>query len=269
MNQKIRQVASYLGLLSLTILLAVGAILYLINFWQSKNEVSTPAIDTPPAVEQPATTTTSSLKKVALIKPEEKYNISQNPYTDRNIYNQKSRQLALIGDFKTAILEVKGALPNNDNHFLSINVGAESGIYNAVRSSASSINLQLTQNNLGVFNNNSNPLNLKIDLMAWQTLAPTKKEFLATNKSTKLTRFWDSIKPKPPAPSITKILVFLFNEKGIYTGTIQELNFLYSCKKVDGCKAHLCSIKPSSKCIKENFGEEAYKEYIEKIGVNP
>jgi hypothetical protein len=260
MNPKICQVVSYLALLILTILLSVGSIFYIVDFWQSKNTVSTPAIDQPPSIEQLSTATTSALMKIRLIKPEEKYNISQNPYADRNIYNKKSRRLVLVGNFETAILEVKGTLPNNDNHFLSINVGTESGIYNAVRSSANSINLQLTQSNLGVFN--SNPLNLKIDLMTQQTLAPTREEFLATKQSTKLTRFWDFIKPQPPAPSITRILVLMFNEKGDYTGTIQELNFLYSCKKNSECKATLCSINPGTKCIKENFGEEAYKEYI-------
>src|SRR5208337_3106999 len=230
MNPKIRPVASYLGLLLLTITLGVGSILYIVDFWQSKNEVSTPAIDKPPSMDKSSITTTSSLIKIKLIKPEENYIISQNPYTDRNIYNQQSRQLALMGDFETAILEIKGKLQNNDNHFLSINIGTESGIYNAVRSSADSINLQLTQDNLGVFNNSNSPLNLKIDLMAKQTLAPTREEFLSKKESTKLIRFWDFIKPQPPAPSITRILVFTFNEKGDYTGTIKELNFLYSCK---------------------------------------
>lgn len=269
MYKKISQVAIYLGLLFLTILLAVGSIFYIVNFWQSRNEISTPVIDEPPTTEQPtATTTANPLLRVELIKPEENYLVSLNPYTDSGVYDQKSRRLALIGDFDTAILEVKGTFPKDDNHFLSVNVGTESGVYNAVRSSANSINLQLTQSNLGVFNNSSNPLSLKIDLMAQQTLAPTREEFLATKQSTKLIRFWDFIKPQPPAPSITRILVAPFNEKGIYTGQIQELNLLYSCKKIGGCQAVICTVVPGSKCINDYFGKAAYTDYIKTYGIS-
>lgn len=257
-REKLKQSLTYIGLLFLTLVLALSAIFYVVKFSIEQNEIATPSIERPPKYEQPEPTETASLIKLPLISGDGLI-INENPYPS-DVYQIYSRKLALFGEFEYALLEIKGEFPNEGDHFLSVNVGSESGIYNAIRSSASTLNKELTKENLGAFNNSTNPLDLRIDLMSQQTFATTSDEFNSTKQSTKLLRLWDFIKPQPPAPSITPILVATFNEKAVYEGALNEVNFIYSCKEGKECGAALCTADVGSQCMAQ-FGEDIFNKY--------
>ncbi len=223
-----------------------------------------PKDEIPPIVDELPVITPPKIKTsfVDLIKPEDKYQITENPYLTES-YKKLSRILALTGDFEVAKLHIKGSFQDNKDYFLSINIGEESGIYNAVRKSSDGLDITLTKENGGVFNKD-NPINLEIDLLGKSTLSTTKEEFLSSRNTTKLVRFWDFIQPQPPAPSVNRILVTPFNKDGFYTGTIESLSFEYQCKIGSKCSAVRCdNDKFATECLLQNFGTEA-KESWEK-----
>ena len=246
MKEKITKTVGYLLLFALTILLSVWAILHIVKLSEKSDIAEVPDSEIPQVSneEKPEPKTL----KVELIKPADNYVLAGDPYKGTN-YEKMSRGLGLIGDFEIEKLIVNGSLPNNDDYFLSVNVGSVSGVYNAVRKSSDGLDISTTKENQGVFNKD-NPINIKIDLLGQLTLATTRKEFLSTRETTKLVKLWDAIKPQPPAPSVNQILIAPFNKSGIYTGTINSLVFEYKCKEGKTCKAVICPNDTlASKCI--------------------
>ncbi|QQG42762.1 MAG: hypothetical protein HYW15_00890 [Candidatus Giovannonibacteria bacterium] len=247
-------------------IIAVVIVLYFLNTYTAifKSEESNPPEITPipPVINElpGATPPEQKTSFVDLITTKDNYKITDNPYSSEN-YNKMSRQLALIGTFEIAKLRIKGNLYDNKEHFLSINIGAESGIYNAARKSSEGLDVSLTKENGGVFNKD-NPIDIEVDFFGQQTLSTTKNEFLSTRKTTKLVKFWDFIQPQPPAPSVNKILVAPFNKDGIFTGTIESMRFEYSCKEEGSCKTVACPNDVlATKCLLDNFGANAKTDW--------
>src|SRR3989344_1161884 len=259
MEEKITKTAGYLFLFVLTIFLSVWVILRIIRLSEQSNIAEVPENEMPPISNevkpQPKT------KTVELIKPTDNYILVNDPYKNDN-YEKMSKGLGLIGDFEIARLIVKGSLPTNDDYFLSINIGSVSGVYNAVRKSSDGLDISITKENQGVFSQDQ-PINIKIDLFGQQTLATTRKEFLATRETTKLVRLWDAIKPQTPVPSVNQILIAPFDKKGFYSGTINSLVFEYKCKDEKSCQAVLCANDIfASQCINDNFGSYAKDTWV-------
>ncbi|GEM_PF-1761944 len=267
---KIKSIISYVLLLIITVVLGVWVISYLLQVSEERNTAQLPKDETPPSIDksvpiEPINQIETS--SVTLIKPEDNYQITANPYQP-GIYQKMSQRLILSGDFEIAKLRIKGSVPTEDEHFLSINIGAESGAYNAVRNSSEGLDISLTKENLGVFTK-SRPIDIEINLFGQQTLSTTKSEFLATRKTTKLVKFWDFINPQPPMPSVNRILIAPFNKKGNYTGRIESLLFIYACKVKDGCRASLCgNDEVTTECLLRAFGKEASDQWLEWFDKN-
>ena len=222
--------------------------------------------NTPPVVDEimVASSTEPKIKTSSkiLIAPADNYQVPNNPY-DSETYKNASRRLALEGDFEIAKLHIKGSLPTKDYYVLSINIGTESGIYNAVRNSPDGLDLDLTKENRGVFSSDD-PIDIEIDLLGQQTLSTTKDEFLNTRKTTKLIRFWNFIQPPPPAPSVNRILFVPFSKSGEYAGSIESLEFEYLCKNGGTCKVAVCgNDELTTVCLKNNFGLNSANEWCQ------
>ena len=263
MKKKLLKTLILLALFVLTILLSVWVILQIVKISEKSNIAEVPDIEIPKLseIEKPDLNTL----KVDLIKSTDNYVITSDPYSSDN-YKKMSRYLGLIGDFEFAKLIVNGSLPNNNDHFLSINIGSVSGVYNAVRKSSDGLDISLTKENQGLFNKD-NPINIKIDLLGQQTLSTTRKEFLETRETTKLVKLWDAIKPQTPKPSVSTILIAPFNKEGIYSGTINTLTFEYKCKEGKSCNAVLCGNDILfSQCINNNFGSNAKNVWVNWYG---
>ena len=245
-------------------MLGVWAIFYLVDLSEKQNIADVPKDETPPVIDELPVITPPEIKSsfVDLITPADNYKVTSNPYLPET-YKKLSRALALMGNFEVAKLHINGNLDNNKEHFLSVNIGTESGVYNAVRRSSDGLDISLTKENGGVFNK-ENPIDIEIDLFGKQTLSTTKTEFLATRKTTKLVKFWDFIQPQPPAPSVNRILVAPFDKDGFYTGTIKSMRFEYQCATGSKCAAVLCGNDTlATKCLLDNFGEEAKENWVE------
>jgi len=258
MGDKIKSIAKQLGLLLVTIVLGVWAIFYLVGLSERTNTADLPQNETPPVVDELPVVTPPEIKTsfVDLITPADNYKVTGNPYSPES-YKKLSRALALMGNFEVAKLQIKGVLENDTEHFLSINIGTESGVYNAVRKSPDGLDILLTKENGGVFDK-ENPIDVEIDLLGQQTLSTTKAEFLATRKTTKLVKFWDFIRPQPPAPSVNRILVASFDKNGFYAGTIGLVRFEYRCEADSRCSVALCGNDIlTTKCLLDKFGKEA------------
>lgn len=204
------------------------------------------------------------IHRISFTPPTYDFSKIGNPYDN---YEKNSKQLALIGKFKSAKLIIKGKIDNEKEHFLSINVGNESGVYNGVRSTQDQLNTDLTRENFGIFTKDTG-LELVIDLMAPQTLATSKEEFVKERQTTKLVRFWDEIRPQPPVPSVSHIMVALFNVAGVYDGVIDTLQFEYVCDEEGACDANICEsgkYELDSQCIKDVFGKKAEEEYAKYV----
>lgn len=265
MNNKFLTILGYLSLFLIAILLGFAGIFYLIKFADQSNTGKEPKDNKPPIIdESPQNTTqspTTTNKSLNLIDSSEKFEINGNPYSPE-VYKKLSKRLALIGNFATAILKIKASLPNSDEHFLSINIGEESGVFNAIRNSSEGLDISLTKENLGIFDK-EHPIDLSIDLLGQQTLATSKEEFLSTRLTTKLVKFWDFIAPPTPLPSVNRILFAPFNKDGNYEGIIENLAFEYSCKEKNECKAVLCNNDELvTECLKRNFGQNAMDEWM-------
>ena len=268
MNNKLLEAGKHLILLVITILVASSSIIYIYNFYKEpqsgKEPISTipPVIDEcPDAINCSQNNEVASTSMISLITTHDNYKIPSNPY-DQVIYKSISKRLALIGDFEIARIKIKGNLPTDDPHFVSLNLNSVSGVYNAVRNSSDSLDIPLSDANLGVFTKTSG-INIALDLLSKTSLATTKEEFLSTRETTKLTRFWDFIKPEPPAPNISRILVAPFNKDGLYTGAIESMTFEFVCKKGETCNAALCPENElATVCIKNKFGEKAANEWL-------
>jgi len=268
-GDKIKSIVKQLGLLLVTIVLGVWAIFYLVELSEKTNTAELPKDETPPIIDELPSPPPIEVKSsfVDLIKPEDNYKITGNPYTPET-YKKLSRALALMGNFEVAKLHIKGNLDNDKEHFLSINIGTESGVYNAVRRSSDGLDISLTKEGGGIFNKES-PIDIELDLFGKQTLSTTKTEFLATRKTTKLVKFWDFIQPQPPAPSVNRILVAPFDKNGFYTGTIQSVRFEYQCAVRSECAATLCRNDIlATKCLLDNFGKEAKESWVKWYSKN-
>ena len=274
MNNKLLEAGKHLILLVITILVASSSIIYIYNFYKESQSGKEPISTIPPIIDECSDAINCSqnnevapTSKISLITPRDNYKIPSNPY-DQAIYKSISKRLALIGDFEIAKIIVKGNLPTNDPHFVSLNLNSVSGIYNAARNSSDSLDIPLSDASLGVFTKTSG-INIILDLLSKTSLATTKEEFLSTRETTKLTRFWYSIKPEPPAPNISRILVAPFNKDGLYAGVIESMTFEFICKKGATCDAALCPENElATACIKNKFGEKASKEWLNWFNAN-
>lgn len=274
MNNKLIEASKHLLLLIITIIVASSGIIYIFNFYKESQSGKEPTSTTPPIIDEcPGATNCNqnneiaSTSKIFLIMPSDNFKVPSNPY-DQAIYKSISKRLALVGNFEIARIKIKGNIPTDDPHFVSLNLNSENGVYNAIRNSTDSLDISLSEANLGVFTKTSG-INITLDLLAKTSLATTKEEFLSTRETTKLTRFWDFIKPEPPAPNISRILVAPFNKDGLYTGAIESMTFEFVCKKGEICNAALCPENElATVCIKNKFGEKASKEWLNWFNTN-
>ncbi|KKQ64847.1 MAG: hypothetical protein US86_C0015G0010 [Candidatus Daviesbacteria bacterium GW2011_GWA2_38_24] len=255
---KITPIIKYLGILGITLVLGFWSISYVFELSEKNNTAEVPEV-TQPQNQAPLITPIETIK-IELIKPSDKYTMMGDPYSKNN-YDKMARRMALIGDFQIAKLNIKGSFTDNKKHFISLNVGSVSGVYNAVRQS-SGLNIALTDESKGIFDKN-NPINITIDLFGKQTMSTTQKEFLATREATKLVRLWDAIHPPTPSPSVTPILIAPFDKSGVFSGTIDSLEFEYKCKDWNDCQAVLCKNNVmDSVCINDNFGANAKNSWV-------
>jgi len=268
MSKKILGIGKYLMLLILTVVLGVFGIIYILNYYEQSKTSIDPTVTEPPIIKECVETSNcnpetgeSTTTKLFLIKPEDNYNVPSNPY-DSDVYNKISKRIILFGDFETINLKINGGLPTEDYHFVSININNESGVYNAARKSSDGLDIQLTSENLGTFTKKSG-ININIDLLSKITLSTTKAEFLATRQTTKLVRLWDFIKPQPPAPSISQLLVAPFDVSGKYEGKIENMALEYSCKQNLDCGIAVCQNNQlATECLKNSFGDSAMKSWL-------
>ena len=170
-------------------------------------EASTPIQDVPPETLD----TTSNIKDIKtrelIVKP---YTPSQNVFADQETYNKESLRLMLNGEFDIAQLHIKGTVKESGDHFLILNYGVVSGILNATRLSPNSIDLDLTRSRGGIFTN-SETIDVVVNLMGQTILAATRSGFLLKRQGTISVNLWDAnLMP----PTITRVLVAPFNEKG-------------------------------------------------------
>ena len=267
-KQKIKDLTYQIVILVIAGLAIIGAVTIMKGSDSDKerknNEeivVKVPENETPPLVDEEVSTTTK-ISSLELISPNDNYKVSSNPYSEENYKNNRKR-LALIGNFEEAKLVVQASLPDNDYYFLSVNLGDMSGSYNAVRKSVDELDLELTKQSLGVFNQ-ENPVNIAINLLDNTVFATDKQEFISTGNKTKLVRLWNYIKPESPMPSINSVLISLFNKNGQYNGNINSLVIEYSCKTGSDCKAGLCGKDElSSACLKRLFGQDAMDKWMD------
>lgn len=259
---KPKPVFRYIFLNIASVALAIYAVTLLIDRGLEKNTAASPDISPPVVItphEPSDATMEKELREIKLIDPEHAMTISGNPY-EKSQYENNAKKLALTGDFSVARLKLVGVLPNELEHFLSVNVGTESGVLNAVRNSYSGLDIVQTQERQGVFSS-SNPINITIDLMDMVPLATTASEFANERRSSKLVRFWDFIEPPPPTPSVNYILAAPFNKNGIYDGEIRLMSFEFACAS-PGCDANICNSDESPySCVERVFGETAANEY--------
>ena len=226
-----------------------------------------PTATLPPNDEVPIVSTTPLVEFKALsLLGSKTYTPSPNVYSDSSVYERESTQLALNGEFESAKLIIEGTVNGEGPYLVSINFSTESGVLNGIRNSQSELDLYQTQKSGGVFTKESG-IKFALDLMGKTALATTNKEFIATRQLSKSVRLWDYL--IQPPPTIARVLIAPFNQKGIYGGaTITKINFEYTCNGDSNCGAEVCDYKElENKCIQRYFGNSAEAIYRKSVGL--
>ena len=250
------------GLLLLIVLVSSSFVVSRFLLPQKEKEIEvaqTPQIDQPP-VEPQADISEAELLSVG------GYRVPSDIFSNQNTYLNESIKLALNGKFKTARLVVEGTIDGSEKYLVSISLGAESGVLNAIRNSANSINMTATANQNGVFTKETG-IRFTVDLFGNTALATTRKEFEDTRQVSKLVKFWDFI--SPPPPTIARFVVAPFNERGEFNGTvINSVKIIYTCEGDNICEAAGCEKNElESNCVKRNFGPVAEAIYKKNVGL--
>ena len=239
------------------ILLSTYLLITAANILKEENNANTPSNDTPPPI--PDTPSDIPKSKIAELLNKE-YMPSQDVYSNPTKYNLEALKILIDGEFNSIIIHIQGQVKKEGIHFLSVNFGTESGILNAVRNSANTLDIEATRKKGGVFNT-KNPIDIKINLLGETSMATTREEFQRTLQSTKVVQLWEKMALAPP--TVTRLLIAPFNEKGIYGGaTINSIEAEYSCKENSKCKITLCPTQSlTTECLSSELDEQAMENW--------
>lgn len=226
--------------------------------FRKDNIADAPTTDQPPQIDEPQVEPVKFITKQLLKKP---FTPQQDVYSNQETYLKSSIKLALKGEFDTAKLVVEGKITDNDIKFVSVNIGTESGVLNAVRENANSLNIGASDEKGGVFKSS---INFTLDLLGETSFATTKEEFQLTRQKTKIVKLWNFIYPDPP--TVTRVLVAPFNKAGQYgNAEITSIEFKYLCANGSDCDATICEEDSLfTLCLKDSFGIEAAKKWCEE-----
>lgn len=259
MNNSKKILSNIFGVIATFIIVIASAwiFVYFSNLFRLDNTAEAPTSETPPQIEEPQGTSTEYSKLQLLSEP---FTPPQNVYSDIDIYLDSTIKLALDGEFSDVKLVVEGKIDDKEVKFVSVNIGTESGTLNAVRENADSLNIKQSKEKGGIFENN---INFTLDFFSDTSFATTKNEFQLTRQKTKIIRLWDLIYPSPP--SIVRVLVAPFNERGEYgNAEVASLELKYLCKEGKECSAAVCKADSLfTSCLKDNFGIEAAEEWCD------
>lgn len=249
-------IAALLTVLGMVIA-AAWLFVQLADYFKRKDFASAPAQDGPPQIDYQASTTIEYKGLALLTNP---LTIPADIYSNSATYAKYATKLALVGEFGDARLVVRGTIEDGRRKFVSVNIGTESGVLNAVRQGLDSLSILESSKKGGIF---ADGINFSVDFFGETALATTRDEFRLERQGTKIVKFWNFV--VPPPPTVVRVLIAPFGEDGVYGGArIDSLVFEYACEEGKACQADKCDDSDLfSVCLKEKFGNEAMRSWVE------
>ncbi len=222
---------------------------------------------TPPVVAIPSSTVAGGASLATSTRLNSSpYQASSDVLTNSSTYKNEAIRLVLNGKFSIAQIHATGKVNEGGNHFIYFSYGTSGGVLNAARTSADSLNADLTTYLGGIFTKDK-PIDLTIDLLGTTIIAPTKSEFLLNKQPTKGVDFWDS---NSLPPTVIPFVIAPFNQSGTVGGaTLDEVDFQYACSPGSACGVKTCpSGTFATACLKEYFGIQAAKDWCARAGLS-
>lgn len=265
MSTKRKIIISTILIFSIFAMVIIAALVFgfVVDRLQKRNTAETP-IDTAPIVIQ--VPQGPNLTLVSLLKDD--YTPSADVFSNLDTYKRESIKLALTGEFAIAELKVSGTVLDDEENFVMINFGSETGILNGVRIAKDRIDISETNERGGLFTRDL-PIEFVIDLLGSTSLATNNDQFINTRQGSKVITFWNYL--LQPPPTVARLLIAPFDKFGKYgNAKIESIELRYFCEKGSPCNAGVClpnGQESESKCINRLFGDKDEAVYKKSVGL--